>query len=210
LLASAKHAGRDPATAPARRDRAMRRLPTAILLIALLLVPSVAHASQSNVRKLLIDACRDEKVDGRYTQEEYKQALQQLPADSDEYTACRQVIEAARLAALNAGHGSRGGGTGGGGAVGGGSGTPTPPGADPLAAASPAQRKAIAKARTTATPVEIAGEPVKPGSLGLGGLSGSGRALPTNLIALLAVLGAAILAAAAWWLRSLVLARRLR
>ncbi|MEA2255088.1 MAG: hypothetical protein QOG35_1133 [Solirubrobacteraceae bacterium] len=187
----------------------MRRLPTALLLIALLLVPSVAHAS-GGARKLLIDACRDEKVDGTYTQKEYKQALEQLPADSDEYTACRQVIEAARLAALS---NSKGGGSGrGGGATGaGGGGTSgAAPTADPLATASPSERKAIAKAGKTAAPVEIAGEPVRPGTLGLGGLSGSGRSLPATLIALIALLALVVVAAGGWWLRTVVVARRLR
>jgi hypothetical protein len=182
----------------------MRRLlPTALLLIALLLVPSAAHAA-GGARKLLIDACRDEKVSGSYTQKEYKQALDELPADSDEYTACRQVIEAARLAALS----SRGSKGGGGGTGGGPSGVPAT--ADPLATASPSERKAIAKAGRTATPVEIAGQPVRPGSLGLGGMSGSGRDLPTSLIALIALLTLAVVAAGGWWLRTLVVARRLR
>ncbi|MEA2276768.1 MAG: hypothetical protein QOC78_1728 [Solirubrobacteraceae bacterium] len=189
----------------------MRRLPTALLLIALLLVPSVAHAS-GGARKLLIDACRDEKVNGTYTQKEYKQALEQLPADSDEYTACRQVIEAARLAALSnsKGGGSGNGGAATGGSAGGGGSSGAAGAANPLATASPSERKAIAKAGRTATAVDIAGEPVRPGTLGLGGLSGSGRDLPTALIALIALLALAVLAAGGWWLRTVVVARRLR
>ena len=120
----------------------MRRLLlTALVLAGLLLVPAAAHA-RNRVDQLLIDACRDEHVDGHYTQREFKKALEQLPADSDEYTACRQVIEDARLAALSNGSGGSGsgGGGGGGGSAGGGAvpvgGATTPPvipGADPLA-----------------------------------------------------------------------------
>src|SRR6476659_3873418 len=89
-------------------DLVMRRLLTLLALCVALLAPAVAHAA-SGADKLLIDACRDEHVDGHYTQAQFKKALEELPADSDEYTACRQVIEDARLAQLaNRG----GGGTG--------------------------------------------------------------------------------------------------
>jgi hypothetical protein len=224
LLASPKQSGRGPASAPARRTRPMRRLPIVILLALALLAPAAARAD-GGAQKLLIDACRDEKVDGTYTQAEYKKALDELPADSDEYTACRQVIQDARLAALSNRHkksspssgASNSGGGGGGGRSGstggGGSATATSApaaAADPLATATPAERKAIAKAGETAAPVQIAGEMVRPGELGLGTLSNSDRALPTTLIVALALLAAAALAAGAHWLWTGVLARRLR
>src|SRR4051794_31613965 len=77
----------------------MRRLLTATLLL-LLLLPAGHALAADNPSDLLVDACRDEKVDGTYSQRTYKRALDQLPADSDQYTACRDVIERARLAAL--------------------------------------------------------------------------------------------------------------
>jgi hypothetical protein len=198
----------------------MRRLPIVILLALTLLAPAAAHA-EGGAQKLLIDACRDEKVDGTYTQAEYKKALEELPADSDEYTACRQVIQDARLAALS-NRKSKGGSPSG--PSGGGSGTTTGPGggspgsstapaasrADPLATATPAERKAIAKAGQTGAPVQIAGKLVRPGDLGLGALSNSDRGMPPTLIAVLALLALAALAAGGHWLWTGVLARRLR
>src|SRR4051812_49189611 len=77
----------------------MRRLLTATFLL-LLLLPAAHALAADNASDLLVDACRDEKVDGTYSQRTYKRALDELPADSDQYTACRDVIERARLAAL--------------------------------------------------------------------------------------------------------------
>src|SRR3954468_6081773 len=92
----------------------MRRLLAATFLL-LLLVPAAAALAGDNAQDLLIDACRDENVNGTYSQRTYTQALDQLPADSDQYTACRDVINRARLAALNNRHVSSGGGNSGGG-----------------------------------------------------------------------------------------------
>jgi hypothetical protein len=201
----------------------MRRLLTTLVILCLAM-PATASAD-SSINKLLRDACNDEHVDGHYTQAQYKKALDQLPADSDEYSACRDVLERARLAALSAGKHSNtsnnggGGGstgpTGGGGSSGssgggssGSTGSAAP--ADPLASATPKQRKALAQAgEGTAKPVDIGGKLVKPGALGLGTLSGSGHGVPTPLVALIGLLAASALGAGGWWLWSRVLARRL-
>src|SRR3954447_2284454 len=114
----------------------MRRLLTATLLL-LLLLPAAHALAADNASDLLVDACRDEKVDGTYSQRTYKRALDELPADSDQYTACRDVIERARLAALRRSNSnpspgtqssapSSGGNTGGGGSTGAGGGSPGP------------------------------------------------------------------------------------
>jgi hypothetical protein len=203
----------------------MRRLLTTLATILCLAAPAAAHAD-SGVNKLLIDACRDEHVDGHYTQAQYKKALEELPADADEYSACRQVIENARLAALGAGKKGGGGGggssgnhtsgaapsNGGAGGSGGSSGSSASSGAaapaDPLATATPEQKKAVAKAGQNAQPVDVGGKLVQPGKLGLGTLSGSGHDVPTSLVALIALLAAGALGAGGWWLWSRVLARR--
>jgi hypothetical protein len=98
----------------------MRRLllATSILLV---LLPAGGAIARDNAQDLLIDACRDERVDGTYSQATYRRALDQLPADSDQYTACRDVINRARLAALS-NRSSSGNGSGGGSANSGGGG----------------------------------------------------------------------------------------
>jgi hypothetical protein len=198
----------------------MRRLLTALTILCLA-VPATASADGS-VTKLLRDACGDEHIDGTYTQAQYKKALDQLPTDSDEYTGCREVLQRGRLAALGAGkHKSSGGGgstgagtAGGSGSSGGGSsgssgGSSRAPSADPLSTATPQQKKALAQAAQSAKPVDVGGELVQPGALGLGELSGAGRDVPTPLVALICLLAASALGAGGWWLWSRVLARRL-
>jgi hypothetical protein len=200
----------------------MRRLLTALLILCLA-APATAGA-QGGVTKLLRDACGDEHIDGTYTQAEYKKALDALAADSDEYTACRDVLQRGRLAALGAGK-RRSGNSGGGGAPSGGGGTsggsgsaghgsPGSPSAapasnaDPLASATPEQRKALAQVGKSTKPVDVGGQLVEPGALGLGQLSSSGRDVPTPLIAIIGLLAAAALGVGGWWLWSRVLARR--
>jgi len=219
----AERAAGSSATAPARRDRAMRRLVLTFLALACLAAPAAASAD-SGVDKLLTDACKDEHIDGHYTQAQYKKALDALPSDADEYTACREVLERGRLAALSSGkknNNSGGGGTGtsgttgGGGTTGSGSGSSgssgsTPaPNADPTASATPAQKKAIASAGQTAKAVNVGGQLVQPGELGLGAISGSGHSVPTPLAALMVILAAGAVCGGGWWLWRRVLARRL-
>ena len=177
----------------------MRRLLTATLLL-LLLLPAAHAFAGDNPSDLLVDACRDEKVDGTYSQKTYRRALDQLPADSDQYTACRDVINRARLAALNSRRSSSGNG-GGGGNSGAGSGASRSSGSGGAtknaapAPPTPAEQQAVRKAITTgANPVNVGGQLVQPGAVGA--LASDDRRLPTSLLALLIALAVCALAAA--------------
>jgi hypothetical protein len=200
----------------------MRRLLLATLLL-LVLVPAAGAYAADRPSDLLVDACRDEKVDGTYSQRTYRRALDQLPADSDQYTACRDVINRARLAALNNRDrgGGGGGGNGGGGGSSGGGGTTTGSGGGSTdsgrrgnaggaaedRAPSAAEQKQVQDAVTSGSrPVRVGGELVQPGAVG--NLSNSTRELPTPVVAVLvalAVCGLAAVAVAGW---SRVVARR--
>jgi hypothetical protein len=204
---------------------AMRRLLTSTLLL-LLLLPAAHALAADNASDLLVDACRDEKVDGTYSQRTYKRALDQLPADSDQYTACRDVIQRARLAALNnrrssnSGGGSSGGGnsgsTGGGGTGGGGnsgssgSGSSSGGGLSSASApATPAEQKAAQRAITNgAAPVRVGGQLVQPGAVG--SLASDNRRIPSSLLALLIVLAACTLLGGGMLGWNRVLTRRTR
>jgi hypothetical protein len=174
----------------------MLRTLTILALLAGLLAPTLARADGGS--RLLIDACRDEKVDGKYSQKDYAKALGELSTDADQYSACRSVIERARLAALGGGR-KGGSGTGGGAAIGGGPGGGTGGGdtgaaatanRDPLATATPEQRKALTAAgQAGGKPVAIGGKLVTPGALGIGHLAGDGHNVPVPLIVLLSALG---------------------
>jgi hypothetical protein len=175
----------------------MRRLLITAVLGCLLL-PAAAWASGTAVIK---DCTDDGVIQGHYSQQDYKDALNNLPTDVDEYTNCRDVIKRAQL-------GATGGGGGGGGTPSGG--VPVAPaGQDPLAGGSPAGRAAVEAARNggASKPIRIGGKLVQPGKLGFGGL-GSPTTLPTSLIAVLVAIGLAAAAAAATYLRNRVIARR--
>jgi hypothetical protein len=173
----------------------MRRLLITAVLGCLLL-PAAAWGSG---RAVIKDCTDDGVIQGHYSQQDYKDALNNLPTDVDEYTDCRDVIKRAQL-----------GGTGGGS---GGSGTPGAGGAasggDPLAGATAADRAAVEAARSggATKPIRIGGKLVQPGKLGFGGL-GSPTTLPGSLIAVLVALGIAAAAAAATYVRNRVIARR--
>jgi hypothetical protein len=199
----------------------MRRLLISTFLL-LVLLPAAHAVAADNPSDLLVDACRDEKVDGTYSQRTYKRALDELPADSDQYTACRDVINRARLAALNnrsrSSGGSGGGSTGsssggstgsGGGGTGSGRGsgsssagsstTPAPP--------TPTEQKAVQNAIASGSrPVEVGGQLVQPGAVGT--LSSDDRRVPDSLLFLLIALAvcAVLGGGALGWNR--VLARR--
>ena len=79
-----------------------------LALVVLAVVPAAASASGQEV----IDDCSDnEQIDGDYSQGDYNQALDELPADIDGYSPCRDVITRARDDA--AAGGGRSGGRGG-------------------------------------------------------------------------------------------------
>ncbi len=75
-------------------------LPASLIALALfgaLLAPTAALASWED---LLQQACGPKgQVTGTYTQAEYKKALANIPADADQYSNCRSIIEAAQIAA---------------------------------------------------------------------------------------------------------------
>ena len=73
----------------------LRRLLVPALVLASLVTPTVALA---DYQELLKDACRDERVNGTYSQKDYRDALANIPADADQYTNCRDVLRAAQLA----------------------------------------------------------------------------------------------------------------
>ena len=81
-----------------KRARKTTSLLPSLLSLALfgaLLTPSAALASWE---ELLQQACGPKgQVTGTFTQAEFKQALSNIPADADQYSNCRAIIEAAQL-----------------------------------------------------------------------------------------------------------------
>jgi hypothetical protein len=193
----------------------MRRLLP--LLIVLFLAPTAAAYAGGG--KVIRDCTDDGRLQGHYTQKELREALSSLPSDIDEYTDCRNVIRRAAFGGAGrgggGGKGSSGGG-GGGGAAGGefggfggsGSGSGGAGGAapDPVASATPAERKALDAATTSGGPVRFSdGSLIQPGVVTR---RSSATDVPTPLVAVAVLLALVALAAFAPTLRSRVLARR--
>jgi hypothetical protein len=193
------------------------------LLVALLtflaLLAGPGTAALASGRDVLNDCTDDEVMSKTYTQKEYRDALSQLAADADQYGNCRQVISRAQLRAAGhrkdkaapasapAGGGTSGaaGGTGDGsaGAIG------SPPAVKQLADATPAERKAVDKARTDGGQrLEVDRTRVDPSKVGRVPGSSQVSDVPAPLVAVLALLLVAALTLAVARIRSLVNARR--
>ena len=146
---------------------------------ATLSLPASASASYQD---LLLDACgRDGKVNGTYSQEDYRKALANIPADADQYSDCRAILRAAQIAAAS------------------GQDTITPSGAgDTLATATPEEQAAIEEAiqSSDGNPVQVGDEVVSPVSYGAGRTVAAGVSeLPAPLKAALGLLAVGALVA---------------
>jgi hypothetical protein len=91
----------------------MRVSPLRIMLIALVVLAGLPAAASASGQDVISDCSDNEQIDGDYTQEEYNQGLDELPADIDGYSPCRDVISRARDAAAAGGGSGRSGPRGG-------------------------------------------------------------------------------------------------
>jgi hypothetical protein len=182
------------------------------LLVALALLCAPATASLASGRDVLDDCTDDEVMSKTYTQKEYRDALSQLAADADQYGNCRQVISRAQLRAAGAKKKQDGGGAGapaGGGTSGGDGAIGSAPAVKQLADATPAERKAVDRARAgDGRPVQLDNARVDPSKVGTVPGVSQVSDLPTPLVVVLALLLVVALAIAAVSIRSLVNARR--
>ena len=164
---------------------AMLRLVLAGLLLLLAIAPAAEAASTTQI---LRDCADDGVLQGHYSPSELRKARQQIPADTDQYTDCRDVI--ARAAGRGAA--SKSGGSGGG--AGGSGGSGGDPGGPPVFPSGPDDQKALDDAYARGNdPIELNGLKVNPGAAGLA--AGAARNdLPVTLIVALALLAVLALA----------------
>jgi hypothetical protein len=169
----------------------LRSMPRTILLACLLAVLAAAPAQAQDTRSQILRECQDGVLTGDYTTKEIRDARNNIPDDIDQYSDCRDVLSRALQSSAGGGNGGGGGagGAGGGGAGGGGgSGGGAGGGGALLTPATDDDRKALEDAVAGgAAPVEIGGRPVEPGTAGLVARND----LPSTLIVVLALLGAA-------------------
>jgi hypothetical protein len=165
-----------------------------LLLVMVLTLLVAAPAALAGTRADIVADCFDDgKLDGNYSASQIRDARNNLPADVDQYSDCRDVLARAL--------GGSGASELGGGAFGGGGGTGGAPGA-PLTPSGPEEQRALDEAAAEGgdKPVQVGDGTVVPGASGFS--AGAPRsAIPGTLLAALILLGAAALAAAAPYAR---------
>jgi hypothetical protein len=154
-------------------------------------VPAAAQASPGAVIR---DCREDGDLDHKYSNADLRKAEDNLPADVDEYTDCREVIAGAVTSGANKGGGGAGGGGGGANAAGATSGA---------AGAAAGKKEAAAQANDKAQldsvtkqhnkpKLDVGGKSVEPGDNGLFNVASDSNGLPLPL--LLALIAAVLLA----------------
>jgi hypothetical protein len=185
---------------------ALARFATLLALLA------AGAASASASGKAVLDDCTDdERMSKTYSQSDYRDALDGLAADADQYGNCRDVIRRAMLAAAGRGKtgtpkkhsGSGDSSSTGGGAVG------SAPAEEQLRSATATERSAVDRARNdAAAPLTVNDAPVDPAKVGRVPGMNQVSNLPAPIVVLLALLLAGLLALLAVRIRSVVHARR--
>ena len=175
----------------------MLRLALACLVLGLIVAVPAANAASTT--QILRDCADDGVLQGNYKPAELRKARQNIPTDTDEYTDCRDVL--ARAAAA----GVAGSGSGSGGTSGAGGSSENQPLESPN---TPEGKAAIGKAAGEGAPdpIRLGGRSVIPGTAGLSS-DAVRNELPTPLIIVLALLGAAALATLSPFVRRNVIAR---
>jgi hypothetical protein len=188
-------------------------LTTLIACVLLLALPAGSAWANAADNRILLD-CQESPngaLRGRYPSKQLNHALHNIPGDQLEYSGCYDRIKEALLASVGGGAG--GGNDGGNGGNGGGGGTSDDNGSTGGgfgssgsgigASAPPADAQPPAGAEQ---PVDVAGASIAPGALPE--IGEDSHRLPTALIVLLVLVGAAALVPAALTIRRRVVGHR--
>jgi hypothetical protein len=159
--------------------------------LAVLALPAPAFASPDEV---ITDCARDGKLDGKYSNSELRRARNNLPADLDEYSDCRDVIAAAIKGGSDRGLGA---------------GSPGVAATDPAGeAAAQAQDQADLAEATSGKgekpTVDVGGTNLAPDSSGFFNLGGAANEVPLPLLLALILLSLFALASGLGALRERV------
>jgi hypothetical protein len=163
----------------------------ALLLPATLaaLMSFAGSPARADVGEEVIRRCTHAESLSGFSQKQYREALKDLSAGTEEYSNCAQLIRQAQLAAAGAGHG---------GGSGGGTATPAASGTSP----TPSERRAIAHAPTAGSaPLQVGTETIHPGVVHAD-VASALSSLPTPLLATVAFLTICLLAAAGAGIRN--------
>jgi hypothetical protein len=165
-----------------------RAMPKLLLVMVLTLLVA-APAAMAGTRADIVEDCfEDGDLDGNYTASQIRDARNNLPADVDQYSDCRDVLTRAL-----GGSGTKTTG-GGGGPFGAGASGPS----EPLTPSGPAEQQALDEAVESGgeQPVQVGDGTVVPGASGFE--AGAARSdIPGTLLTALILLAAVAIAAAA-------------
>jgi hypothetical protein len=169
-----------------RQALSCRRACRVTLPLTLLALLSIVPAARADVGATIIERCTHGQSLSGFSQQDYRRALQELPAEVEEYSDCANLIRRAQLA------GARGGGSE----------------AVSLIPSTPAERSALRHAsRAGGGQLIVGGQLVQPGVIHAS-VSSALSMLPSPLLALLAFLLAGALALAGKSITDRVRARR--
>ncbi len=139
-----------------------------LLLVLLLALLVAAPAASAGTRQDIISDCYDDaKLDGNYTASQIRDARNNLPADVDQYSDCRDVLARALGGSGDkAVGGGSGAGGGGGGSTGGGGGLGEGAAAEPLTANGPEEQQALEAAALSGgdKPIQVGDSTIRPGA----------------------------------------------
>ncbi len=153
----------------------MRVLARALAALAALVLLAPASPASADAGANIIERCTHGQSLSGFSQQAYRQALAEMPAEVNEYSECAAQIRKAELAAAGRGGAS---GPGGGSAP-----------AAVIAPPSPAEQQTLQAAHTSAgaVPVNVGGQPVVPGVVHAD-IASAVSSLPTPLLVVLALL----------------------
>jgi hypothetical protein len=173
-------------------DRPARLQGTLLAAGALLLALCSAAPARADVGATIIQRCTHGQSLSGFSQQDYRRALQELPAEVEEYSDCANLIRRAQLAAAGGGGGAGPAGAEGASAI-------------PL---SRSERAALGRVpRAGDAPLRLGGQLVRPGVVHAN-IASALSSLPTPLLATLSFLLACAIAVAANAIRKRVRARR--
>ena len=142
----------------------------AALSVMLLAVLALVPPARADVGATIIERCTHGQSVSGFSQQDYRRALQELPAEVEEYSDCANLIRRAQLAAA-----------GGAAAAGGGE------GAQPLPLSASERVALRAVARTGGAPLRVGTQVVRPGVVHAN-VASALSSLPSPLLAILAFL----------------------
>jgi hypothetical protein len=175
----------------ARRPALIGRPPRCLALAAMIAaLGATAAPARADVGATIIERCTHGQSLSGFTQQDYRKALQELPAEVEEYSDCANLIRRAQLNAA-------GGAGGAGGAE----------GLAPIPLTSSERAALHSASRTGGAPQQIGGQLVRPGVV-KASVASALSTLPAPLLAILAFLIAVALLWGGNSIRERVLARR--